>query len=222
MSRLTPFEHLFASWGDAPFARIRDEGAAAGVDTSDRAQFASLPAVQEALTQLEVPDLIAAEPMAGPAYLHLFYATYRFWVAGQPLVSLDRAALETALSRDDPVTAPMLPHTACYLQLPLTHVWAPVDSEHPHEPLDGVFVARRADGGEYSVVAVLGLHPEREGFSQVALLAAPDDFPAARAAARTPPFTPVLEGGDRAGIRSVVSAAELLLLVALALGPAGL
>lgn len=219
MARLTPYEHVFGEWAEEAFAGIRDAANRTRTDTSDRARFGALPAVQHLLGEIEAPEVIAAEPSAGPEYLHLLYAAYRHWVAGQPLIALDRTALEAAM-RDAPraLQAPPLPATACYLQLPQHHLWAPLAAGQPHEPLDGAFVARRVDGLEYTIVAVLGLRPEREGFSQVTVTASPGDFAAAAVEVRQPLFAPVLAGGVAAGVRSVTSAAELLTLVGLALG----
>jgi hypothetical protein len=64
---------------------------------------------------------------------------------------------------------------------------------------------------------VLGLRAERDGFSQISVVAHPDDLRAAPDLARPDRFEPVLEGGTRAGFRSIVSPAELLLLTHLAL-----
>ena len=78
-------------------------------------------------------------------------------------------------------------------------------------------MAPAAGGRELLVLAVLGLRPEREGFSQIAVAAPPEEVAGAARLARRPPFAPVLEGGERAGMKSLVSEAELLHLAHLAL-----
>jgi hypothetical protein len=70
---------------------------------------------------------------------------------------------------------------------------------------------------EITVVAILGLRPGRDGFTQIALHLPPGDFVAAGSARREPPFGPLMEGGDVAGFRSVATPGELLQLVSLAL-----
>ena len=67
------------------------------------------------------------------------------------------------------------------------------------------------------MLAVLGLRPERGGFSQIALTVPPEDLAQAKDFVRRPRFAPVLEGGERAGVKSLVSEAELLHLAHLAL-----
>ncbi len=106
------------------------------------------------------------------------------------------------------------------MRFPERAFWSQVDSQAPHEPLDGVFVITGRAGREIVVLGVLGLRPERGGFSQITATAVPEDLAAARAAARQPPFDPAMDGGQVAGFRSVTSVAELLLLAHLALAHA--
>ena len=75
-----------------------------------------------------------------------------------------------------------------------------------------------AGGRELLVLAVLGLRPVRVGFSQISVAAPPLDVAGAARLVRRPLFAPVLEGGERAGMKSLVSDAELLHLTHLALG----
>lgn len=217
MSRLTPFEYVFAELAEERFGEVQKEAEQQLKDTADRTQFASLPSVQRILADLERPELIDAAPEAAAEYLNVVYAAYRYWEAGRPLISLDRETLQAAVASPAPSTIPEIPAGACYVQLPERLVWAQIAPEEPHEPVDGLFVASGPDGREITVVAVLGFRPARGGFSQVTAVAMPHEFAAALSEARTPPFAPVLDGGDRAGFKSIVNAAELLLLTQLAL-----
>jgi hypothetical protein len=115
------------------------------------------------------------------------------------------------------LSRPTVPHGACYLQLPERIFWARIADTAAPEPLDGVFLVAGPAGAELTVLAVLGLRPDRDGFSQLVVTAPAADFSHAREAARRPLFAPVLDGGDRAGLRSLVSEAELLYLAHLAL-----
>jgi hypothetical protein len=169
---------------------------------------------------------------AAEEYGTLLYVAHRFWRAGRHTISLDGAAVERMLALDQggragareaaqtgsPLT---VPHGACYLQLPERLFWARIAPDAPAEPLDGLFLAAGADGREITVLAVLGFRPERGGFSQVALTVPTEDFARAGGLARRPLFAPALEGGERAGVKSLLSEAELLHLVSLALALAG-
>lgn len=218
MSRQTPFDLVFRDLVPE-FEALRTDAERQGHALRDLTTFAQAPAVQHLLQRVEAPELLEREPAAAAEYLTLLYAAFRFWDAGERLVPVDRPALEPALDTAPEPLRLAVPDSACYVQLPHQWFWAQVGPGGPHEPLDGMFVAAGARGDALTVVAVLGLRPDRPGFSQVSLTAHPDDVQAAPALARSDRFAPVLEGGDRAGFRSVTSAAELLLLTQLALIP---
>ena len=220
MSRIDPFAFALAELAEQRFPTIREESLAAGKDTADRAQFASLPSVQRLLLDVEAPQLVEEHPEAAEEYLNTLYTAYRYWDAGQRPVSVSRGALEAALEAEleDP---PSVPHGACYLQLPEHWCWAQVAPDEPHEPLDGLFVVAAPEHREITVLAVLGLRADRPGFSEITVVAVPRDFAAARAEARTPPLAPVVDGGDAAGLKSVVSTGELLHLAHVALHVSG-
>lgn len=217
MTRLDPFALAFATIADERFPAIVAEAAAAHRDTADRPQFAALQAVQHLLAELESPEVLEENPAAGAEYLEALYVAFRFWLAGRPVVDVAREGLAHAVAAPALATPPSVPHGACYLRLPERWFWAQIDATEPHEPLDGMFVVEGARGREIALLAVLGLRPERPGFSQIALTAAPADFVAAAASARTPPFASTLDGGHAADLRSVTTSAELLHLAALAL-----
>ena len=74
------------------------------------------------------------------------------------------------------------------------------------EPMDGCFV--HAAGGELRVLGIFGLRPDREGFSAVET-AGPRPHELERPDG-TPLFSPVLTGGEAAGLYSLVGGEELL------------
>ena len=181
--------------------------------------------MRRALRQLSPPGEAAAGTTIAE-YETLLYAVYRFWSTGRHSLALGREALEHALAPDDrghPGPAPDVratpdvPHRACYLQLPERLFWARISDTAAPEPLDGLFLAAGPGDREITVLAVLGLRPERGGFSQIALTVPPEDLAQAKDFVRRPRFAPVLEGGERAGVKSLVSEAELLHLAHLAL-----
>lgn len=215
MSRPTPFELVFAELADRHFADIRAEAEQRNQDLRDRGQFASLPTVQRILGEMEEPALVEEAPDAAAEYLSVLYAAFHFWADGHPLYAIDRATLEERLHRGLSGRPPPV-RGACYVQLPERLVWARIDANAPHEPIDGLFVVAGPHGREFTVVAILGLRAERGGFSQITAVTAPHEFTTAHAEARHPLLAPVMEGGDRMGLKSVTSAADLLLLASLA------
>ena len=217
MKRITPFEHAFQSLADQHFSEIGAEAERAAANTGALTQFASLATVQLILDEMEAPELLESDPAAAPQYVTLLHAAYRFWEAGKHLFAIERAAVP-ALIQDDTVPAPTgVPYDACYLQLPERLFWAQVAPEQPHEPIDGMFAMASPGSDEITIVAVLGLRDDRAGLSVVAAVATLDEMKRSRQEARTPPFAPAMEGGERVGFHSVVTTAELLLLAGLGL-----
>jgi hypothetical protein len=217
VSRSDPFSLTFAPIADARFPAIVAAAADEHRDTADRPQFAALREVQHLLGELESPDVLERHAEAGGEYLTALWVAFRFWHAGRRIVEISRPQLTAAIAAPARASPPSVPHGACYLRLPEHWFWAQIDPAEPHEPLDGLFAVEGAQGREIALLAVLGLRPERPGFSQISLTAAPGDFVTAAASARTPPFAPTLDGGIAADLRSITTAAELLHLAALAL-----
>ncbi len=220
MSRIDPFEYAFGELAEQRFPGIREEAAAAQKDTADRGQFASLSSVQQLLAEVESPELLEQHAEAAEEYLNTLYVAFRFWEGGRQVASVGKADIEAALAAELD-ERPSVPGGACYLQLPQRWCWAQVAPDQPHEPLDGLFLVAGPSHREITVLAVLGLRPDRPGFSEVTVIALPQDFTTARAEARTPAFAPVIAGGEAAGLKSVVSSGELLHLVHVALHASG-
>lgn len=212
MSRLHPFDVVADALPDGWFAEIR-AAEAQGRDATDRLRFHDLAPVRSVMRQLE-PAGVEAGGTAVAEYETLLYAVYRFWSAGRHSVAVGRAVVDGALAAGPP---PTVPRGACYLQLPERLFWARIGDTAAPEPLDGVFLAAGAGDREITVLAVLGLRAGRGGFSQIAVTVPPADLARAGHFVRQPPFAPVLEGGERAGVKSLVSEAELLHLTHLAL-----
>jgi len=223
MTRLHPFEVVSEALPDEWFTQVR-AAEAQGLDPTDRLHFHDLAPVRLAIGGLCPPEAAPAGTTIAE-YETLLYAVYRYWSAGRHTLTLSRESLERALAADQPERAgggsgrhpPTVPHGACYLQLPERLFWARISDTTAPEPLDGMFLATGAGGREISVLAALGLRPERSGFSQIAMTVPPEDLVRAGGFVRRPLFAPVLEGGERAGVKSLVCEAELLHLAHLAL-----
>ncbi len=216
MTRIDPFDFAFAPLAAERFPLVREEAQLTRKHPDDRTQFAMLSSVQKILSDVEEPEVVQNDAAAGEAYLTAVYVAYRFWEAGKPVFSVSTEDIEEVAFEVTPETFAEIPGGACYLQLPERSFWAQVDPEAPHEPLDGLFVTT-GPRGEVTVMAVLGLRTDRPGFSEVTVVAQPSDFAAAQLEARDPPFAPVIEGGEEAGLRSIVTEGEVLHLALLAL-----
>lgn len=221
MTRLHPFDVVFGTVAAQWFPPIRAEAARAKLPGPDLARFARLPPVEKLLAQFRPETVNEANAEAGEEYLRLLYAGYRYWEDGQRTIGLERDQLEQRLASLANL-APLTPPTSsAYLRLPEHWIWGQVKDGSPHEPLDGLFVISGHRARDLLVAAVLGLRPERDGFSQITVTAMPDDLRGVSRAARRPPLEPAMDGGRAAGFHSVTSVAELLLLAHLALVSAG-
>jgi hypothetical protein len=212
--RLHPFAYAFEPLADR-FPAIRDAAEALRRDTRDRAQFAALSEVQHLLQEIEAPDVLSRDPEAGVEYLAALHAAFCFWRDGKRTVSLSRAALEASLGEGPPSDADFEPYTT-YYQLPERWFWAQTAPAGPHEPLDGVFVVPGAGRRDLTVLAVLGLRDDRGGFSQITVTTTLEDARRAASGGRTPPFAPLVPGGEAAGLRSLATVGEVLHLSLLA------
>ncbi len=213
MSRLHPFDFAFAELATSRFPAIREE---AGGTSVDLAAMARLPATQQLLRDVTSPDSADANPLAVAEYMTSLFVAFRYWHAGQHTVAVEKAALIQAIAHpitDEPPTSP----DACYIEIPAQWFWATIGENHPFEPLEGMFVVRNDSDFALTVVAVLGLRPNRDGFSQITVSATVADMLAAAETRREPPFGPVMDSGREAGFLSVTSEGELLHLTHLAL-----
>ncbi|HVX87852.1 MAG TPA: hypothetical protein VG940_02910, partial [Gemmatimonadales bacterium] len=103
-----------------------------------------------------------------------------------------------------------------YLQLPSHLYWGQLEPDEPHEPLDGFFVQPYQGG--LRALAIFGLHPERPGISVAEVAGAAPGALVARADGSAP-YSPLMEGGAAAGLRSVADNEELLALAWSSLTP---
>jgi hypothetical protein len=217
MSRLHPFDYVFGELAPQRFPALRQAAEKAAYHLESRVAFQRFQPVLDLLSELVPPEPQEPQGAAMEQYATLLYVAYRYWSAGRHSFELTRAQVSAILRAETVDRPPVIPHGACYLQLPERLFWARIDSRSPYEPLDGVFAVESEGGSEATVLGVLGLRPERGGFSQLALSVALSDFERAGETVRRPLFAPVMEGGDRAGVYSLVSEGELLYLAHLAL-----
>lgn len=180
--RPLPWSDLVEALGEERLRDIRAGIEAEPIDELDRDAFVLHRSAGAVLRELVPRD---GDPEAVTAYGALLHMIYLMWRHDWPVAP-----------------APRLP--VFYRQLPVRQYWA------DNEPIDGVFVLRR--DGHVQVVGVLGMNELRTGFTTVEAEA---DLPLPALEPRddgSPPYASVLPGGDRAGLKSVVNAAELLWL----------
>lgn len=198
-----PFDLAFGPLADERFPAIRDAVARAGIDPSDRDAFLMQQPVVMLLRDLR-PDAGLGEGM--DQMVAMVHHGWLFWAAGQPVGRLDRAGLESLLAADG-ASPDDSGRGAWYLQLPERRLWAQALEGEAHEPVDGCFI-HRAPGEALRVLAVLGVHPDRDGFTVVETSG---PRPAAwRRPDHSPAFSPLLPGGAAAALRSIAGAPELL------------
>ncbi len=175
------------------------------------------------------------DPAAGPddaagdaaealdEYGALLFQGYQFWRHGHQFFVMDEALARELLEHDDGVGDDVLRplHPAGYLQLPRNLLWAQAGAEQTPEPVDGVFwtLQEQDDDARLDVLLVLGMRPDRPGFSVVPVSAeleggrpgawAQDARPGGR------DFENVLPGGELDALYAVTTPAEALKLVAL-------
>jgi hypothetical protein len=202
--RPTPFDLVFASTAETVFPRIRAALERGGYDPADRDAFLLVPEVVSLLHDLR-PEEGLGEGM--DQLVALVHHAFLLWDAGVltlPLSSERLTALLDGSAPDSP--SPTEPPRAYYAQLQDRQVWARVVDDLPAEPMDGCFV--HSTGSELRVLGIFGIRPEREGFSAVET-AGPRPLALERPDG-TRLFSPVLPGGQQAGLFSIVGGEELL------------
>lgn len=220
-ARLTPYALAF---GDAGldvlfFPALSREAEEHGVDTRSPERFAFLTVAADALRAM-LPD--DAPTPAREQLRALIFHAYDFWRTGQHSYRVDASVLRFLVEAAPPLTGweLRLPRSSLYVQLARNLFWARVEPEATPEPLDGFFIT--GDGTELNVLTVLGLRPDRDGFSVIPVHApAAADAPAAWVAMpgreQGRDFANILPGGELGGLYSVVTDAEVLKLAVSAL-----
>lgn len=216
MTRLDPFELVFGDHDDEIDALAAALSGPRTVGT-DLGAFAAHPAVRALLARLEPAELLETQPAASGEYLLWIYVAAAYARAGHRVLVPDRDRLHAAMAGILPQTPVPVPDGACYIRFPERWLWSQVQPDAPHEPIDGVFAVDGPGTGNVTALAVLGLRPERAGFSQISVTIRRSDVSAAAAAVRPDRFAPAMDGGRAAGFRSIVSPAELLVVTQLAL-----
>ncbi|MGH7591153.1 MAG: hypothetical protein ACREL2_06905 [Gemmatimonadales bacterium] len=205
--RVEPFTLVFGAMAGERFPGLAASLGGTGRNETDRDAFVLDRAVVELLQDLVPEPHDDGQIMEFLATLH---HAYLYWRAGCPRVAFDRAHAARLLSptvahagaSDPPTLRP-----SAYYQFPERLVWAQLTPDAPHEPLDGLFLRSRTVE-IIEVLGIFGVHAGRPGFgvaeavgTRPRSLTRPDGSPS---------FSPVLPGGDAAGLHSLVGTDELL------------
>lgn len=204
--RVTPYELVFEQYGIAEqeFPAIAREAQASGVKDSRREQFAHMSSVS-ALVQGLLPEEL--DPATIDAYVDILFHCYHFWRAGCPLYVVP-ADLARALVESPPDVRGWSVgdrSTTAYFELPRNQFWAAVTEGGPPEPVDGLFLQLEAESRVVRVLTVLGMRPDRPGFSVAALRA---DIERSPEVVGADAFRSDIPGADLAGIYSLQRASE--------------
>jgi hypothetical protein len=224
-ARMTPYEVGIPGreFADRNFSAISEEAEARGVDASDPGAFILLGQVGRVLKELQ-GDESPESPPPGEA-LHLFgdflFHAYHFHRAGEILLLAETELVRSLVERDGGKGEwdGRPPAEAGYLQLPRHLVWSHPDPEGPPEDLDGIFWTT-SSGDTLSLLAAMGVRVGRPGLSVVPLPPVPLSDALAWPAARVrdegagEDFETTLPGGELDRLYSVVTAGEILKLVA--------
>ncbi len=202
--RPDPFTLVFGDLAETDFPGIRE---ALAEETSLAAFMLSAPAL-ELMGRLR-PDEGLGE--AVDDFVAFVYSAWRFWCDGKRVLALDEAATHALCAPAFPVGragGSDAPGTTRYIQITPRLVWGRLASDEIYEPLDGWFATRA--GPVLRVVGCFGLHSARPGLSVVVA-----EGSAPGAIAREDGsviLSPMMPGGDLAGLHAVASPEELLLL----------
>ena len=210
-----PWMPLLEAIGEQRFEEIKADLAARRTDDLDRDAFVLNGVVASLLRELVPEDAPAEAVTSYAALLHMLYAA---WARGWPATIVDEDALRRALTGFPPLS-PLPSPLFSYVQVPPLLVWAQPSPEAPHEPLHGLFVV--AAPHRLRVLAIVGAHELRKGFTTMEADAPLPLAPPGPRADGSPAFASVIPGGERKRLISLVSPGELAALALLAQAATG-
>jgi hypothetical protein len=179
---------------------------AAAVDEADRDAFLLHREVAQLIRDLE-PEEGLGEGVAQLAAL--VHHAYLYWRHGERTIRLNHDAATGLLKQGGHSASSSAASDSWYLQLPRQLVWGRLGDEEPYQPCDGCFATTGAKG--FRVLGVFGVHPDRMGYSIVEVAGVPDDHQQADSGLR---FSPQMDGAENAGLYSINTAEDLLVLAA--------
>jgi hypothetical protein len=201
--RSSPFELVFRYTISTSFPAIQAALKGPGQDPRDRDAFLMIGDVIMLLRELRPAEGLGEGIDQLAALVH---HAYLFWDAGERTVEVDDNRLPELLGTVQ--VSDQQNVSATYAQLPERRIWGAPVPDAPQEPLDGCFIYGSPEDRSLHVLGVFGVHPERAGFSVVEVVG---ERPRALVRADgSALFSPVLPGGQAAGLFSITGEEELL------------
>lgn len=212
--RRTPYEVVFGAERFAlkEFPALAEEARQRHLAVSSREEFALLARVGVLLEEL-VPD--ETEPAAIDRYLDILFHAFHFWQGDHRIYCFDEPVVRSLIESAPDIQSWQLqmPASAFYIELPRNLFWAAVAEGQPPEPVEGMFVKRQGDApaAGANILLVLGMWPDRPGFSVIQLTA---DLKAAIKIVHADAFASDVPGAEQAGLYSLQLSSEAVLLLA--------
>ena len=218
--RIHPYDMVFAvpELEGTAFPAIRAEAEERGVDLQDHERVLLLESSGLMMRSLLPAD--AATP-AFAQFASIVTHALHYWHQGKRTYAIDEAGLRSMIDGVGEIGAWQLsaPAPAGYVQLPRNLIFSRVDENAQAEAVDGFFYILNDD--RLDVLLVLGLVPNRAGFSIITVAGAPRDaegghFGDVQAREQGVDFENVLPGGN-GRLYALTNAMEALKLVSRAL-----
>lgn len=221
--RQDPYDLVFGAeaMDDRLFPPIAEEAEAREQPLDDPDRFLFLSSVGKLLHAIAGGTEDAED--AVKQYGRLLFHAFHFWRARKPTERLEedtvRWLLDDVSSVGDWSLRP--PASSGYLRLPRNLIWARPAPELRPEPVDGFFWTRvepEDEPGRLHVLLVLGVRPDRAGFSVVPATGVLDDEPHWAELDARPDgddFETTIPGGEMDELYSIETAAEVLKLASL-------
>jgi hypothetical protein len=202
--RPTPFDFVFGSLAAERFPAVQAAFESSGAAPRDRDAFLMTREVIQLIHELRPDDGSGGEIEELAAFVH---HAWLFWLAGTPALAIEPSAFDELLRTSGATTTAAAPPPEFYVQFPERRLWAEIAPGSAPEPVDGCFLGREPDGS-LTVLAALGMRPDRPGLS-VSEVQGPRTAALARVDG-SPLFSALMPGGSPAGLASLAGGEELL------------
>src|SRR5688572_21621921 len=215
-ARTHPYDMVFAvpELEGTAFSAIRAEAEERGVDLQDHERVLLLESSGLMMRSLLPSD--AATP-AFAQFASIVTHGFHYWLEGKQTFTIDEAALRSMIDGVGEIGEWQMaaPARAGYVQLPRNLIFSRVDENAQAESVDGFFYILNDD--RLDVLLVLGLVPNRAGFSIINVAGAPREaagghFGDVQAREGGVDFENVLPGGS-GRLYALTNAMEALKLV---------
>jgi hypothetical protein len=200
------------------FPAIRAEAEERGVHLHDHERVLLLEGMGELMRSMMPPEEASS---AFAQFASIVTHAFNYWLEGKKTYAIDEAALRTMIDGMGDIGAWQLeaPVRSAYVQLPRNLIFSRVDENAQAESVDGFFYI--LDDDRLNVLLVLGVVPNRAGFSIISVAGAAGEnetghFGDVKAREDSIDFENVLPGGS-GRLYALTNSMEVLKLVSRAL-----